>query len=323
MAIVYALAWCPELLTATGLTMASHLSHCMASLALRGPISASRTMSHCGEASILPKVSEAFLANGAARALSTSLSDARSLSLSSPHSDSLDVNFRSVRSFSKPAIAADRESYGEAEQSQQGRPPLSERLVASGFMCRLPKKPAPSVVSRRIAKLRTYVGEEKAIRHSPWRLNLVCQFAAGQTVPDALEQLLYVQKVKAPLVRKVIKHAVRRAARDDGLLPSQLEVAECFATHGKHMPRVKFMGRGRAGRMHRRFSHVRLVLREIDFPLKIATTKTLAGKQKWLDRMKLAEAEAKIAQEKRDELEALEKEAEEQRKKREAEEKAK
>ena len=107
------------------------------------------------------------------------------------------------------------------------------------------QKVRPFILKRRREKLRTYRGNERNIRHSPWRLNLVCQFAAGLTVPEALKQLLFCQKVKAPLVAAAIKRTANEASAKDGLQPSQLEVAECFSTHGTHLKRVKIMGRGR------------------------------------------------------------------------------
>ena len=107
------------------------------------------------------------------------------------------------------------------------------------------QKVKPFIIKRRIKQLRTYEGAEKGIRHSPWRMNLVCQFAAGLTVPEALKQLMFCQKRMAPLVAKVIRDTTNSADRRDGLQPSQLEVAECFSTHGSHLKRIKIMGRGR------------------------------------------------------------------------------
>ena len=107
------------------------------------------------------------------------------------------------------------------------------------------QKVKPFIIKRRIKQLRTYIGDEKNIRHSPWRMNLVCQFAAGLTVPEALKQLMFCQKRMAPLVAKVIRDTANAADRQDGLQPSQLEVAECFSTHGTHLKRLKIMGRGR------------------------------------------------------------------------------
>jgi large subunit ribosomal protein L22 len=107
------------------------------------------------------------------------------------------------------------------------------------------RKLKPSIVRRRIEKLKVYEGKERDIRHSPWRLNLVCQLAHGLPLLEALRQLEFCAKSAAPLVHKVLKRTSNLADIRHGLQPSQLEVAECFATHGKHLKRMKIMGRGR------------------------------------------------------------------------------
>jgi len=174
-----------------------------------------------------------------------------------------------------------------------------------------PKIP-PHIVSSRISKLRSIAGASKNIRHSPWRLNLICQFAQGQTVEDALIQLKFVHKVKAPLIYNLIQGTANSAKTKYGLLPSQLEIVECFATHGSHLKRIKMMGRGRAGKMHRRFSHARVVLREIDFPLKIMQCTSLNQRQKWKSRMEVALEDQAVYLKEKEELEALEKAAKEE-----------
>ena len=57
--------------------------------------------------------------------------------------------------------------------------------------------------------------------------------------------------------------------------------------------------------MHHKFSHIRVVLREIDFPLKIYQQKSLNQKRKWLLHQKRAEQDARAAKAKRDEMERL------------------
>lgn len=168
----------------------------------------------------------------------------------------------------------------------------------------------PHIKNARIAKLRSVDAKRQNIRHSPWRLNLVCQFAAGQTVPDALLQLQYCEKVKAPLVASLIKSAANKAKQKYGLELSQLEVAECFATHGTHLKRIKPMGRGRAGKMKHRFSHMRVVLREIDFPLKILTCTSNNQRNQWIKKMDIALQDKAKGDVERIELEKLEKEFE-------------
>jgi large subunit ribosomal protein L22 len=109
---------------------------------------------------------------------------------------------------------------------------------------RLPKL-RPGIVNRRLAKLKTYVGNEKDIRHSPWKLNRVCQLAAGLPLEDALTQLQFLDKKNSDLLSKVLKRTSNLADIRDGLQISQLEVSECFATKGVYLKRIRPMGRGR------------------------------------------------------------------------------
>ena len=170
------------------------------------------------------------------------------------------------------------------------------------------RKLKPSVVRKRLAKMRTYEGAEKNIRHSPWRLNLVCQMVAGLPLQEALTQLEFNKKWAAPLVQKVLRRTANLADIRDNLQVSQLEVAECFATRGTPLKRVKTMGRGRAGRMEHKHSHMRVVLREIDFRLRIYQAPSLNQKKKWFQLQQEAERDAARAKAKREEMERLEKE---------------
>jgi hypothetical protein len=64
--------------------------------------------------------------------------------------------------------------------------------------------------------------------------------------------------------------------------------------------------------MHHKFSNIRVVLREIDFPLRIFQQKSLNQKKKWLMHQRRAEQDADVAKVKRDEVKRLEKQQEEQ-----------
>lgn len=124
-----------------------------------------------------------------------------------------------------------------------------------------------------------------------------------------MRQLSFNVKSKAPLVKDVIRKTANLANIRDGIKYSRLEVAECFATHGKHLKRINYHSRGRAGVKHRRHAHMRVVLREIDFNLKIAQAETKSQKQKWIMLWRMAMLEEKEARKERDEMEELEKQA--------------
>ena len=103
----------------------------------------------------------------------------------------------------------------------------------------------PSIVQKRLAGCKTYEGKEKSIRQSPWKLNRVCQLAAGLTLEEALTQLKFCDIKNADLVAKVLTRTSNLADIKDGLQISQLEVAECFTTKSIMLRRIKPMGRGR------------------------------------------------------------------------------
>ncbi len=67
--------------------------------------------------------------------------------------------------------------------------------------------------------------------------------------------------------------------------------------------------------MHHKFSNMRVVLREIDFPLKVYQAPTMAEKRLWLERYKRAKRQFGEALQQREELERLEKAAKERQEK--------
>lgn len=181
------------------------------------------------------------------------------------------------------------------------------RQFAAFDMRRHPKL-KPYIVKRRLNRMRIYVGAEKNIRVSPWRLNLVCQLAAGLPLIEALKQLEFCTKKTAPLVQKVLKRTSNLADIRHGLQPSQLEVSECFATKGTPLKRIKIMGRGRSGKKERKHAHFRVVLREIDFKLRIYQAPTINQKKKWFLLQQQAEGDYARAKVERDEIERLKRE---------------
>jgi len=70
------------------------------------------------------------------------------------------------------------------------------------------------------------------------------------------------------------------------------------------------LNRHSAGVMHHRYSHMRVVLREIDFKLKIYQAPTINQKKRWIQRQLKADEDASRIQKEREELELLQKQAE-------------
>jgi large subunit ribosomal protein L22 len=81
---------------------------------------------------------------------------------------------------------------------------------------------------------------------------------------EALLQMKFSPKRKSLIVKKTIQNAVNLADIKYAIEPENLMVSECFVNKGTYLKRIRIMGRGRSGVMHRPFSHLTVVLREFD-----------------------------------------------------------
>ncbi|HEB78867.1 MAG TPA: 50S ribosomal protein L22 [Rhodospirillales bacterium] len=102
----------------------------------------------------------------------------------------------------------------------------------------------------------------KDIRVSPQKLNLVAQSIRGKKCEDALSELMFSKKRVAGAVSKVLESAIANAENNHQLDVDRLIVAE--ATVGKTvvMKRLRARARGRAARIEKPFSNLRLIVRE-------------------------------------------------------------
>ncbi|MCB1885699.1 MAG: 50S ribosomal protein L22 [Geminicoccaceae bacterium] len=100
------------------------------------------------------------------------------------------------------------------------------------------------------------------LRTSPQKLGLVASMIGGMRVDKALIALEFSQKRIAHAVRKTLQSAIANAENNHSLDVDRLYVAE--ASVGKHMVMKRFSprARGRAGRIVKPFSRLRIVVRE-------------------------------------------------------------
>src|SRR5512143_4086985 len=100
------------------------------------------------------------------------------------------------------------------------------------------------------------------LRVSPRKLNRRAQLIRGKGCERALAELQFSQKRVSADVRKALQSAIANAENNHQLDVDRLVVAE--ATVGKALVMKRFTprARGRAGRIEKAFSHLRLVLRE-------------------------------------------------------------
>ena len=117
------------------------------------------------------------------------------------------------------------------------------------------------------AKARRLTGIEamakvRTLRTSPRKLNLVAGLIRNKKAGDALNILSFSKKAMAGDVRKVLASAIANAENNHNLDVDALVVAEASVGKSLSMKRFNPRARGRAARIVKPFSRVRIIVRE-------------------------------------------------------------
>ena len=104
----------------------------------------------------------------------------------------------------------------------------------------------------------------RTIRVSPQKLNLVAALIRGKPVATALADLEFSRRRIAATVKKTLESAIANAENNHDLDVDALIVAEAHVGKSITMKRFRVRGRGRASRILKPFSHLTIVVREVD-----------------------------------------------------------
>lgn len=102
----------------------------------------------------------------------------------------------------------------------------------------------------------------KNIRVAPRKVNIVVNLIKGKSVDEAYAILRYTPKAASPILDKLLKSAEANAVNNNSLSRDALYVADCFANPGPVLKRIIPKARGSAAKIHKRTSHVTVVLKE-------------------------------------------------------------
>ena len=102
------------------------------------------------------------------------------------------------------------------------------------------------------------------IRGSAQKLNLVAGLIRGKKVATALADLEFSHKRIARDVKKCLESAIANAENNHELDVDDLIVAEAHVGKGLVMKRFSPRARGRASRIEKPFSHITIVVREVE-----------------------------------------------------------
>ena len=101
-------------------------------------------------------------------------------------------------------------------------------------------------------------------RLSPQKMRLVADQVRGLPVEKALDVLAFSNKKAASVIKKVLESAIANAEHNDGADIDELKISEILVDAGPTMKRLRHRARGRADRIIKRTSHVKVTVSEIE-----------------------------------------------------------
>ncbi len=104
----------------------------------------------------------------------------------------------------------------------------------------------------------------RTLRISPQKLNLVAASIRGKKVDLALAELEFSRKRISDQVKKTLESAIANAENNHDLDVDSLVVAEAYVGKSIVMKRFHARGRGRSSRIEKPFSHLTIVVREVE-----------------------------------------------------------
>jgi len=110
--------------------------------------------------------------------------------------------------------------------------------------------------------MREAVARARFVRVSPLKARLVIDEIRGKPVHEAKRILTFSSRKAARIIHKVLDSAVANAEHDFEMAPEKLVVVKAYVDEGPRMKRLKPRAFGRADIIHRRFSHITVVVAE-------------------------------------------------------------
>ena len=101
-------------------------------------------------------------------------------------------------------------------------------------------------------------------RLSPQKMRLVADQVRGLPVEKALDVLAFSNKKATTVIKKVLESAIANAEHNDGADIDELRISEILIDAGPTMKRLRTRARGRADRIIKRTSHVKLTVSETE-----------------------------------------------------------
>ena len=102
----------------------------------------------------------------------------------------------------------------------------------------------------------------KYARISPRKVKIVLDLIRNKPVNVAMGILKNTPKSASEYLEKLLASAIANAENNHNMNKNELYVAECYATQGPTLKRIRPRAKGRAFKILKKTSHVTLVLKE-------------------------------------------------------------
>jgi large subunit ribosomal protein L22 len=102
----------------------------------------------------------------------------------------------------------------------------------------------------------------RSVRIAPRKVRLVVDLIRGKKVGEAISILKHTPKAASSVVEKVLMSAIANADHNYNLDADNLVVSEVFVDQGATLKRFRPRAQGRASRIHKRTSHITVVVTE-------------------------------------------------------------
>lgn len=102
------------------------------------------------------------------------------------------------------------------------------------------------------------------VRMAPRKMRMVIDLIRGRNVTEALTLLKYLPRAAAAVIEKLLQSAVANAGQRDLGDPESLRIVRAYVDGGPTLKRFQPRAQGRASPIHKRTSHVTIVVAPIE-----------------------------------------------------------
>lgn len=95
---------------------------------------------------------------------------------------------------------------------------------------------------------------------SPQKMRLVANEIRGMAVDKAVEQLSFIRKKGAKLIKKLLESAIANAEHNEGADIDELKVAAIMVDEATSLKRFQARAKGRGNRIVKRRCHIKIVV---------------------------------------------------------------